>query len=255
MFTSEPVARVELTLAERLRLFGGEFASLAVSAPKMVLYRLLPHVEHYTGVDLSSHALNTIQQELSPAERERVVLQQQPAHALDGIADRSCDTVVINSVAQYFPDAAYLEKVLRRASEIVTDGGSIFVGDVRGLEQFEAFHLDVTLQQSPDTSSKADVASRFERRLAQDGILDIRQLCERRPRDAGHAWGGANGDRLWYLLHGIELPEKPTRRSKAKASVKAARSRNEVKRELVSSSSDWKPLCWPRTKPSDFDAL
>ncbi len=137
----------------------------------MVLYRLLPHVEHYTGVDLSSHALNTIQQELSPAERERVVLQQQPAHALDGIADRSCDTVVINSVAQYFPDAAYLEKVLRRASEIVTNGGSIFVGDVRGLEQFEAFHLDVTLQQSPDTSSKADVASRFERRLAQDGEL------------------------------------------------------------------------------------
>ncbi|MFO1399348.1 MAG: alpha/beta fold hydrolase [Burkholderiales bacterium] len=32
---------VELTFGERLRLFGGEFASLAVSAPKMVLYRLL----------------------------------------------------------------------------------------------------------------------------------------------------------------------------------------------------------------------
>lgn len=32
---------VELTFAERLRLFGAEFASLSVSAPKMVLYRLL----------------------------------------------------------------------------------------------------------------------------------------------------------------------------------------------------------------------
>ena len=40
-----------------------------------------------------------------------------------------------------------------------------------------------------------------------------------------------------------------------KRGVKAARSRNEMKRELVSSSSDWKLLCWPRVRPSVFDAL
>jgi DNA polymerase IV len=54
------------------------------------------------------------------------------------------------------------------------------------------------------------IGAHMERRLAQDGILDIRQYCERRPRDAGHAWGGTNGDRLWYLLHGVDLPQKPT---------------------------------------------
>ncbi len=56
----------------------------------------------------------------------------------------------------------------------------------------------------------AGVGAKMERRLALDGINDIRQLCDRRPREAGHAWGGANGDRLWYLLHGVDLPEKPT---------------------------------------------
>jgi DNA polymerase-4 len=35
-------------------------------------------------------------------------------------------------------------------------------------------------------------------------------LLSRRPRDAGHAWGGVAGDRLWYLLHGVDLPGKPT---------------------------------------------
>jgi DNA polymerase-4 len=54
------------------------------------------------------------------------------------------------------------------------------------------------------------IGAKMEKRLAQQGILDIRQLCERRPRDAGSAWGGVNGDRLWYLLHGFDLPEKPT---------------------------------------------
>lgn len=56
----------------------------------------------------------------------------------------------------------------------------------------------------------AGIGAKMERRLAQQGINDIRQLCDRRPRDAGDAWGGTNGDRLWYLLHGVDLPEKPT---------------------------------------------
>ncbi|QNA83102.1 type VI secretion protein ImpB [Sphingomonas sp. So64.6b] len=54
------------------------------------------------------------------------------------------------------------------------------------------------------------IGAKMEKRLAQDGVNDIRQLCERRPRDAGTAWGGTNGDRLWYLLHGVDLPEKAT---------------------------------------------
>jgi DNA polymerase-4 len=56
----------------------------------------------------------------------------------------------------------------------------------------------------------AGIGAKMERRLARDGILDIRQYCARRPRDAGEAWGGVNGDRLWYLLHGVDLPAKPT---------------------------------------------
>ena len=56
----------------------------------------------------------------------------------------------------------------------------------------------------------AGIGAKMERRLARDGILDIRQYCARRPRDAGEAWGGVNGDRLWYLLHGVDLPDKPT---------------------------------------------
>ena len=54
------------------------------------------------------------------------------------------------------------------------------------------------------------IGANMERRLARDGVNDIRQYCERRPRDAGTAWGGVNGDRLWYALHGVDLPDTPT---------------------------------------------
>lgn len=56
----------------------------------------------------------------------------------------------------------------------------------------------------------AGIGAKMERRLARDGVNDIRQYCDRRPRDAGHAWGGVNGDRLWYALHGVDLDDKPT---------------------------------------------
>ena len=54
------------------------------------------------------------------------------------------------------------------------------------------------------------IGAKMEARLARDGVNDIRQLLARRPRDAGHAWGGMDGDRLWYLLHGVDLPGKAT---------------------------------------------
>ena len=56
----------------------------------------------------------------------------------------------------------------------------------------------------------AGIGAKMEARLARDGVNDIRQLLARRPRDAGHAWGGRDGDRLWFLLHGVDLPNQPT---------------------------------------------
>jgi natural product biosynthesis luciferase-like monooxygenase protein len=137
----------------------------------MVLYRVAPHVNHYTGVDLSPHALESIRTELSVDELKRVTLLQQPAHELASVQDHSYDTVVINSVAQYFPDAAYLQNVLNRASQIVSDGGRIFVGDVRSLEQLRAFHTNVVLRQSPGHMAAAELDRRIDRRIAQDGEL------------------------------------------------------------------------------------
>ena len=128
----------------------------------MVLYRVAPKVEHYTAVDLSPHALETIRAELTPEESAKVVLLQQAAHELNGVADRSCDTVVINSVAQYFPDSDYLIQVLKRASELVEDGGRIFVGDVRSRDHLEAFQTLVALHQAPGHLDAAELAGHMK---------------------------------------------------------------------------------------------
>lgn len=139
----------------------------------MLLYRLMPHVEHYTGADISLHALETIRSQLTVQEAVRVSLLHRPAHDLSCVPDASCDTVILNSVAQYFPDAAYLADVLKRAGEIVCDGGRIFVGDVRCLEQLPAFHTGIILQRASDDMSRDEILQRIDRRIAQDGELSL----------------------------------------------------------------------------------
>ena len=72
----------------------------------------------------------------------------------------------------------------------------------------------------------AGIGAKMKSRLARGGVNDIEQLCDRMPRAAGSVWGGLDGDRLWYLLHGVDLPEKPTQmRSIGHSHVLAPKSR------------------------------
>ncbi|WP_308258913.1 non-ribosomal peptide synthetase [Pseudonocardia sp. H11422] len=114
----------------------------------LLLTELAPDCELYRGVDLSEEAIAALRRRVQadPALAGRVVLDARPAHELgDGpdLPAGSFDTVVINSVAQYFPSAAYLVDVLRRAAALLAPGGAIFVGDVRHRGLLRAFRAGV----------------------------------------------------------------------------------------------------------------
>lgn len=156
----------------------------------MILFGCLPKVDHYTGVDFSVAALDGIRNELRAEEASKVTLLNKKADQLDEVADRSQDALVINSVAQYFPDAAYLKRVLTRAADIVANGGSIFVGDVRSLDLLEAFHTALELTQAPDATPQAKLEARVDQRMVHESELNLapdffRALVGRIPRITG----------------------------------------------------------------------
>lgn len=102
-----------------------------------------------------------------------------------------------------------------------------------GLVVLKAEELPQRLFSLPLTAI-AGVGEKMKARLAKGGVNDIEQLCARRPLDAGTAWGGRDGDRLWYTLHGIELPEKTTQeRSIGHSHVLAPRNRGRETARLV----------------------
>jgi natural product biosynthesis luciferase-like monooxygenase protein len=149
----------------------------------MILSRVAPACERYVGVDFSSAVLAGLRARLERQPLPHVELMQGAAHEIGAIRPQGFDVVVLNSVAQYFPDASYLVNVLRLAVDALAPGGAVFVGDVRSLPLFPAFAASVELAQAPDGLSVAELRARIERRRRHDSELVV-------DPDLFHALGG-----------------------------------------------------------------
>jgi amino acid adenylation domain-containing protein/thioester reductase-like protein len=141
----------------------------------LLLFRIAPHCSHYLATDISAEAIDYIQHQLERQEQDwsQVTLAQKAADALLDIEPGEFDTVVLNSVIQYFPSVDYLVHVLERAVKAVKPGGRIFIGDVRNLSLLEAFHTSVQLYQAPSSLSTSRLRQRIREQMAQDQELVI----------------------------------------------------------------------------------
>lgn len=139
----------------------------------LLLFRIAPHCTYYSGIDLSAEAINHVKQRLSKENLSHVDLAAKPAHELEGFEPESFDTIIINSVIQYFPNINYLVQVLEKAVKLVKPGGQIFIGDVRSLPLLEAFHTGVQLAQVSDFLTCDRLKQRIQARMAQDKELVI----------------------------------------------------------------------------------
>ena len=109
----------------------------------MILGRVARRCEHYWGVDASPASQEGLRVALAELEwaRDRVRLFTLPAHRIPELPEQTFDTVVLNSVVQYFPDERYLTTVIRAALARLRPGGTIFLGDLRSLPLLTAHHV------------------------------------------------------------------------------------------------------------------
>ncbi|HEX2271266.1 MAG TPA: amino acid adenylation domain-containing protein, partial [Pyrinomonadaceae bacterium] len=141
----------------------------------LLLFRIAPHCRHYCGADFSAASLRKVQQVLDKSEDDlsHVVLVRKGATDFDDSETEKYDTVIINSVAQYFPGIDYFLQVLENAVKAVRPGGHIFIGDIRSLPLLETFHASVQLHQAADSVSKSELRERVKRYLSHEEELVI----------------------------------------------------------------------------------
>ncbi|MER6798674.1 amino acid adenylation domain-containing protein, partial [Amycolatopsis mediterranei] len=164
----------ELPLAEMREWHAATIERIRALRPKrvleigvgsgLILSRIAPDAEEYRGVDLSEQAIANLRRELAATPfASKVHLAARPAHDLGELPD--FDTVIVNSVAQYFPSVGYLAEVLRTAAAHVRPGGVLFLGDIRNLRSLRAFRTATELRHG-----RRDVAA-VDQAIAREGEL------------------------------------------------------------------------------------
>ncbi|HSF41140.1 MAG TPA: amino acid adenylation domain-containing protein [Thermoanaerobaculia bacterium] len=139
----------------------------------LLLEQLAGRCDECWGTDFAAEALARTERALPPSLRSRVRLLQRPADDFSGFATGSFDAVVLNSVAQYFPDVDYLLAVLEGALSLVASPGFIFLGDLRNLRLLEAFHASVQLHRAPPALPAGEIRRRVRRAVVGERELLI----------------------------------------------------------------------------------
>ncbi|MEU0479227.1 amino acid adenylation domain-containing protein [Streptosporangium sp. NPDC006013] len=124
----------------------------------LLLAKLAARCEAYWGTDFSAEVIAGLERQVRTRDNlaSRVTLRQQAACDFDGLPKGWFDTIVLNSVVQYFPSARYLSEVLRGCVDLLAPGGSLFIGDVRIARLLRCFHSAVGTRRdggamAPDT--------------------------------------------------------------------------------------------------------
>ncbi|MBI6547334.1 non-ribosomal peptide synthetase [Xenorhabdus lircayensis] len=135
----------------------------------LLLYRYAEQCESVLATDISAEVLARHQQILQQRGWAHVQLRRGDALNLGTLTTGEFDTVIINSVVQYFPNLQYLDKVLAQLLPAIEAGGKILLGDIRNLDLLTA-HI-TAIEQTHLNGQRIQVgtlANRIQRRLQQE---------------------------------------------------------------------------------------
>jgi len=137
----------------------------------LMLFRLAPQCSQYVATDFSATVVEQVKAQLGSLPQ--VSVWQAAADDLSGVQSTAFDVVILNSVVQYFPGEAYLERVLRGAVSATRPGGHVFIGDVRSRTLLKAFHTSVEISSAGAGARREEIYERVQRRIASEPELVI----------------------------------------------------------------------------------
>ncbi|MFY9765310.1 MAG: AMP-binding protein, partial [Mycobacterium sp.] len=171
-YTDEPIPLKEMaewrsaTVDRIMALRPGRVLEIGAGSG-LVLSQVAPQCEHYVGTDMSAAAVANLAGSLEQLQipwRDRVQLLVQPAHVTEGLPQGYFDTIILNSVIQYFPNGGYLTDVIDNAVDLLAPGGTLFIGDVRNHSLQGAFQTAIALARMTTTDA-AEIRQRVHRAM------------------------------------------------------------------------------------------
>lgn len=140
----------------------------------LIYFQLAGKVKKYIGTDFSATSVQQIRNQIQKGLKDYgpTELQVCAAHEVKVNRKDQIDTVVINSVVQYFPSQSYLTEVISNCISLLNGKGQIIIGDVRDLRLLPRFKERLQLQKMQNTAGIRE----FNWAVEQD-LLNEEELC------------------------------------------------------------------------------
>ena len=138
-----------------------------------LVFELAPETNKFIATDYSETAIGKLKEKLDsePEKWQNVIAVTAPADDYSQVEEASLDLVIINGVVQYFPDAAYLVKVIEEAAKAIKDGGCIYIGDMQGKSTLPMYHAFDQINRTDDHLSVSEFKKICERRVKLEDEL------------------------------------------------------------------------------------
>lgn len=123
----------------------------------LLMFPLLERCESYQGTDLSESVIHRLQ--LMVKGKAKIPVNLVKSSAIDYVRAQkkqdnlNIDTIILNSVITYFPNAEYLTEVLTALTQRISKG-SIFIGDIRDLRLQSCFYAEIARTKNPEASAE-----------------------------------------------------------------------------------------------------
>ena len=152
-YSGAPIALSEMrewraAAVDRIRgLFPSRVLEIGVGSG-LLMAPLAPEVCEYWALDFSRATIESLKEQvrrLNARWADRVRLHTRRADDVDDLPAEYFDTIIVNSVVQYFPNAGYLIDVIAKAMRLLAPGGAMFLGDIRNNTLLREFATEVQL--------------------------------------------------------------------------------------------------------------
>ncbi|MEO6052413.1 MAG: amino acid adenylation domain-containing protein, partial [Chthoniobacterales bacterium] len=135
-----------------------------------LLTRLAPQAEAYWAADISQVAIEALGKAITLPQ---VKLLHRAADDFTDIPDSYFDTIILNSVLQYFPNAEYLMHVLIDAARALAPSGKIFLGDIQGNALLHVSYAETLAQRASHQINSGQLREKINQRVSIETELSL----------------------------------------------------------------------------------
>ncbi|MEO7768741.1 MAG: methyltransferase domain-containing protein, partial [Ferruginibacter sp.] len=178
-FTGQPIAAVQMKewlqdIVDIILRDNPENILEIGSGTGLIYYQLAGKIKKYIGTDFSRASIDLITQRISKGSGDygTTKLYVCAAHEIALDKDEPVDTIVLNSVIQYFPGEDYTTDVISKSISLLHGKGRIIIGDVRDNRLLKSFKMELDMQKLSQSVTVDELSW-----LAEQEVLKEEELC------------------------------------------------------------------------------